>query len=126
MNREIKFRAWNKSTEEWVYFTLDELHGCNWDWKEFENWCQYTGLKDKQGKKIYTGDILKIKRKFWKKDKKPKWLKDNYVVEFWQYWGRYNLVHKRKDGMDVFGLSGSVGKNEDLEVIGNIFEKQTK
>lgn len=58
MNREFKFRAW--SGKEMFYNVhigsggkVPSLHGER-DWPIM----QYTGLKDKNGKEIYEGDIL--------------------------------------------------------------------
>ena len=117
--REIKFRAWNG--EEMIYGNEDKYDGwmidmnsptqiCRWDGpcKEIKDLMQYTGLKDKNGKEIYEGDIVK-------------WKDLNLRVGFYNaHFMIYDNLAKR-GGTFHEDLWKALFK-DNLEVIGNIYE----
>lgn len=73
MNREIKVKIWDKYNKvmsepfeiselifDWNVIWTDRFKGQNEICGSDMVYLQYTGLKDKNGKEIYEGDIIKI------------------------------------------------------------------
>jgi len=113
--RKIKFRAWDKRNEEWLeaedkwdkrkvnVFSFYSDSG--WSFKDII-FMQYTGLKDKNGKEIYEGDIIKYKHIDWRDYKIDE-------VVFWYGAFVENYYHQEIGDFTEKGSS-------DIRVIGNI------
>lgn len=104
--RELKFRGW--ASRGFVYFDLREDN--DFGFHDFYSCCesntieQYTGLKDKNGKEIYEGDIVQID--------------DHILGDFEVLWHNLGWKIKRSVGFETL----SVHKPNDIVVIGNIHE----
>lgn len=102
--REIKFRAWNGETKKMFYprsvtFPTNTEIGSH-------VLMQYTGLKDKNGKEIYEGDIVEFKYARCKE----LWIAEvRWCIYGWSLLGK----HTGWFGTKYF---------EGCEVIGNIYE----
>lgn len=124
MNREILFRGKRKDNGEWVYgyyqFCMKEHLICddieNGSYYEHlvipETIGQYTGLKDKNGKKIFEGDVLINTTTGIK-----------CIVKF--YDTRFILSYKdREEDIEMYAFLHRM--NNLFEVIGTIYDEEFK
>lgn len=123
MNREILFRAKSTYDREWIEGSyirnIENKHGHAIQPLDFQRFpvyvvsdtiCQYTGETDKNGRKIFEGDILEAHLD----DLSPEDVTRTYVAFENMGW---KLKH-RKFLPDPF----ETGEGKGWEVIGNIFD----
>lgn len=122
--REIKFRGLSKGLNEWTY---GYYNACAGSWGEINQFIsypfsngilvdentigQYTGIKDKNDKEIYEGDIVLCERNI-----EPSIDKYTYIVRWNAEDARYNFIYK--DGWSEIDACDHIF----MEVIGNIYE----
>lgn len=126
MSREIKFRAWDYDTNIMVYpdselettFCFDKVglsvyHNNGQEMSSFEL-MQYTGIKDKNGKEVYEGDIIK-----YSSDVINSFYRVNEIFREVRFkYGMYG-IKGIEDGTHI--PFGNILKCQ-YEVIGNIYE----
>lgn len=121
--REIKFRAWDKDKKEMFEVGAltfnDEKLGIavddeDWKIRPHSEPMQFTGLKDKNGKEIFEGDILSI---LWIEE-------DQYEVGDVQWWDAGFRFVTDCEAHDPFHISDLWVDDKvlQIEIIGNIYE----
>ncbi len=113
MTREIKFRCWNKDKKEMHQIKRLDFGDAGITMDGFGDLfplMQYTGLKDKNGKEIYEGDIVRVVGK----------IKVPQIIGFDTKEVRFCFVYDTGEAMRNMNPS----EIPLLEIIGNIYENK--
>ena len=114
MEEIIQLRAWDGLNEKFTYWTMNDL--CTYANKDekpsaLDRWELYTGLKDRNGKRIFEGDIIEGN---WGNEGSLR------VGEIKFYEGAFRFVSKKSN------LTGEILSFDEhyknSEVIGNIYQ----
>ena len=120
MSREYKFRIYSFVSKYFIYFDVYEgvPQGIAGGVSEPQ---EYTGLKDKDGKEIYCGDIVELHTAA---NDKAKDVKDNHCGLYEIYWDRKYKLKEIKPNWFLKVIDNDCANFNIMKVVGNVFENQ--
>ena len=147
MNRDLKFRAWDKINKKWLnlfqlklstdgsLLAVEDIDGEIYGLHQVEI-VEYTGLKDSKGKEVYEGDILKweypagysLAEVLFGDFDNGKEYEDNesgigwYIREHEHYISESGKQKDIENSIRITGIKGYPLDTYVYEVIGNIYE----
>jgi uncharacterized phage protein (TIGR01671 family) len=115
--REYKFRIYSFISKSFIYFDIYEYpQGIAGGVSEPQ---EYTGLKDKDGKEIYCGDIVELHTAA---NDKAKGIKDNHCGLYEIYWDRKYKLKEIKSNWFFKVIDNDCASFNIMKVVGNVFE----
>lgn len=113
--QKIKYRAWDNEEKRMIDINF-------WNYDRFV-WMQYTGLKDKNGKEIFGGDIVCFE---WQHDGSVNYdYEVTGVVEWDSELCQFRIFYKKSGEMyscPMQSFDREEMAEDSLEVIGNIYQ----